>query len=193
MSHEDNEQHADNVPINRTVISMPKKQEVSTQWAYCVSFSLPLKLLQWSRQSLKYRQESSITACLLVQIEKLVGWFVCLIWFTFILSAWDMFSSLFRLKEKTKTDRYKPTNTKKSFLTLLLKWGLDSCSHILRGFRVWETGSLFFARSGLWEWCVSPQKKLLSCSRCLHYSCIPLQLYDLREEMKLKPSNPTFL
>lgn len=76
MSHEDNEQHADNVPINRTVISMPKKQEVSTQWAYCVSFSLPLKLLQWSRQSLKYRQESSITACLLVQIEKLVGLFV---------------------------------------------------------------------------------------------------------------------
>lgn len=76
MSHEDNEQHADNVPINRTVISMPKKQEVSTQRAYCVSFSLPLKLQQWSRQSLKYRQESSITACLLVQIEKLVGWFV---------------------------------------------------------------------------------------------------------------------
>lgn len=192
MSHEDNEQHADNVPINRTVISMPKKQEVSTQWAYCVSFSLPLKLLQWSRQSLKYRQESSITACLLVQIEKLVGLFV---WYD--LPSFCQLETCFPpclgwKRRQKQTDINQPTQ-KKSFLTLLLKWGLDSCSHILRGFRVWETGSLFFARSGLWEWCVSPQKKLLSCSRCLHYSCIPLQLYDLREEMKLKPSNPTFL
>lgn len=102
MSHEDNEQHADNVPINRTVISMPKKQEVSTQWAYCVSFSLPLKLKQWSRPSLKYRQESSITACLLVQIEKLVGLFVCLIWFTFILSAWDIFPPCLGWKKRQK-------------------------------------------------------------------------------------------
>lgn len=114
MSHEDNEQHADNVPINRTVISMPKKQEVSTQWAYCVSFSLPLKLLQWSRQSLKYRQESSITACLLVQIEKLVGLFV---WYDLpsFCQLETCFPPCLGWKRRQKTDRYKPTNTKKSF------------------------------------------------------------------------------
>lgn len=127
---------------------MPKKQEVSTQWAYCVSFSLPLKLLQWSRQSLKYRQESSITACLLVQIEKLVGWFV---WYDLpsFCQLETFFPPCLGWKRRQK-QRYKPTNTKKSFLTLLLKWGLDSCSHILRGFRVWETGSLFFCS----EWLV---------------------------------------
>lgn len=114
MSHEDNEQHADNVPINRTVISMPKKQEVSTQWAYCVSFSLPLKLLQWSRQSLKYRQESSITACLLVQIEKLVGLFV---WYDLpsFCQLETCFPPCLGWKRRQKTDRYKPTNTKKIF------------------------------------------------------------------------------